>query len=140
MTGAPNDSFLLNTLKTLLGRHIIITTVRSSTRGNLRSLFDRNYEGFNIIFFENFKFFSDSFSITSFACESFNYLYMEKTCLVQESHPPSREKKKTLTPTGLRACSNCLPFAMRALYRYGSPLMRPALGHKTLVVIPRWSH
>ena len=32
---------------------------------------------------------------------------MEKTWLVENSHPPSREGKKTLTPTGLRACSNC---------------------------------
>ena len=34
-------------------------------QGNLSSLFDRNYKGFNIIFFENFEiFFSDAFSIT----------------------------------------------------------------------------
>ena len=30
----------------------------------MSSLFDRNYKGFNIIFFENFEIFSDSFSIT----------------------------------------------------------------------------
>ena len=41
---------------------------------------------------------------------------MEKNFLVQESHPSSREKKKKpLTPTGLRSCSNCLTFAASPL-------------------------
>ena len=139
MTGAPNDSFLLNTLKTLLGRHIIITTVRSSTRGNLRSLFDRNYEGFNIFFLRILKLFLIP-SLLQVLYPKVLILFIWRKPVSYRRVTLLAERKKTLTPTGLRACTNCLAFAMRALYRYGSPLMRPALGHKILVVIPRWSH
>ena len=139
MTGAPNDSFLLNILKTLLGRHIIITTVRSSTRDNLRSLFDRNYEGFNIFFLRILKLFLIP-SLLQVLYPKVLILFIWRKPVSYRRVTLLAERKKTLTPTGLRACTNCLPFAMRALYRYGSPLMRPALGHKILVVIPRWSH
>ena len=62
---------------------------------------------------------------------------MKKNCLVQESHPPSREKKKALTSTSLRSCSNCLTLVMRALYRYGSDLIS-TVGPKCLLPLDKF--
>ena len=103
-------------------RHIIIKTVRSST-GQLEYSFRSKLKGLQNGFFREFWNFLWFLLYHNFVSENFNSLCMEKTCLVKESHPPSREKKKTSTPTSLRACSNCLALAMRALYRYGSDLI-----------------
>ena len=97
-----------------LPRHIIITTVRSST-GQLEQLFDRNYKGFNIIFFEKFEIFYDSFSITiSYPKTLIPFIWRKPVSYRRATFPA--ERKKELTPTSLRACSNCLALAMRALY------------------------
>ena len=108
-------------------------------KGNLSSLFNRNYESFNIIFWIILKFFLIP-SLLQVLYPKVLILFIWRKPVSYRRVTLLAERKKTLTPTGLRACTNCLAFAMRALYRYGSPLMRPALGHKILVVIPRWSH
>ena len=85
-------------------------------------LFDRNYKGFKIIFFKSFEIFSDSFSITiSFPKILIPFIWRKHVSCRRVTLPAER-KKETLTPTSLRACSNCLALAMRALYRYGSEL------------------
>ena len=67
------------------------------------------YEGFNTIFFENFEIFSESFSITiSYPKILIPFIWRKPVSCRRVTLPAERKKNKTLTPTGLRACSNCL--------------------------------
>ena len=100
------NPFRLSKLLTSLRRQIIITT-EGHPQGNLSSLFDGNYEGFNTIFVENFEIFSHSFSITiSYPKILFPFIWRKPVSCRRVTLPAER-KKKTLTPTGLRAWSNC---------------------------------
>ena len=84
--------------------------------------------------------FSDSFSIIiSYPKVLIPFIWRKPVSCRRVTFPV--EKKKTLTPTGLRACSNCLALAMRALYRYGSDLIQ-TVGPKCLlpfdkIIFPR---
>ena len=92
-------------------RHIIITTVRSST-GQLES-FRLKLEGIQYYF----DIFSDSVSIKISYPKILITFIGKKTSLVYEKK--KREKKTLTTPNNLRARSNCVALAMRALYRNG---------------------
>ena len=103
--------------------HIIIKSVRSSTE-QLEYSFRSKLMGFQIIFFENFEIFSDSFSITiSYPKILIPFIWRKSAVPCRRVTLPAERKKKTLTPTSLHACSNRLTLAMRALYRYGSELI-----------------
>ena len=102
----------------------------------MSSLFDRNYKGFNIIFFENFEIFSDSFSITISYPKVLIPFIWRKPVSCRRVILPAERKKKTLTPNGLRSCSNFLPLAMRALYRYRSDLIQ-TVGPKCLFLFDK---
>ena len=63
-------------------------------QGNLSSLFDRNYKGFNIIFFENFEIFSDSFSITiSYPKVLIPFIWRKPVSCRRVTLPAERKKK-----------------------------------------------
>ena len=68
-------------------------TVRSST-GQLEYSFRSKLQGLQNYFFREFWNFLWFLLYQNFVSENFDSLYMEKTCLVQEGHPPSRKKKR----------------------------------------------
>ena len=75
------NPFRLSKLLSSLRCHIIITTVRSST-GQLEQSFRSKLQGLQYYFFENFEIFFWFLLYYNFVSESFNSLYIEKTCLV----------------------------------------------------------
>ena len=103
-------------------RHIIIKTVRSST-GQLEYFFRSKLQGLQNYFCREFKNFLWFLLYHNFVSENFNSLIWRKPVSCRRITLPAERKKKTLTPTRLRACSNCLALAMRALYRYESDLI-----------------
>ena len=91
----------------------------------MSSLFDRNYEGFKTIFFENFEIFSDSFSIT---------IWYPKILIPSIWRKPVSCRRLTL-PAGLAHALIVRALAMGALYRYGSDRNVPF--HFTKLFSPR---
>ena len=86
-------------------------------------LFDQNYKGFQIIFFENFEIFSHSFFITiSYPKILIPFIWRKSAVSCRRVTIPA-DRKKNIDPNQLRACSNRLALAMRALYRNGSELI-----------------
>ena len=99
---APNDSFLLIT--------------------KFFAVPYNYYEGFNTIFFENFEFFSDSFSITiSYPKILIPFIWRKPVSCRRVTLPAERKKKHWPQPAFAHALIVCA-LAMRALYRYGSDL------------------
>ena len=78
---------------------------------------------FQNYFFGNIDIFSDAFSITISDPKILIPFIWRKPVSCRMFTLPA-ERKKTSTPASLSACSNCLALAMRALYRYGSDLIR----------------
>ena len=80
-------------------------------------------QGLQNYFVGNIDIFSDAFSITiSDPKILIPFIWRKPVSCRMFTLPAGR--KKTSTPASLSACSNCLALAMRALYRYGSDLIR----------------
>ena len=91
-------------------------------QGNLSSLFDRNYKGSNIIFFENFEIFSDWFSIAIWYPNVLIPFIWRKPVSCRRVTLPAERKKKHWPQPAFAYALIVRALAMRALYRYGSDL------------------
>ena len=80
-------------------------------------------QGLQNYFVGNIDIFSDAFSIIISDPKILIPFIWRKPVSCRMFTLPA-ERKKTSTPASLSACSNCLALAMRALYRYGSDLIR----------------
>ena len=104
-------------------RHIIIKTVRSST-GQLEYSFRSKLQGLPNYFFREFWNSLWFLLYHNFVSENLiPFIWRKSAVSCRRVTLPAERKKKTLTPTSLRACSNRLTLAMRALHRYGSELI-----------------